>query len=105
MSGFRSGQYDAIYLKISLSSFFLRLLNVSAAIAIRCRFLVLTLFASNQDGSITDEERNYLKVRGKDIGLYILGATMISKEGMSTHNILLLWLKKIFHHLKKEQKL
>ena len=46
----------------------------------------LTLFASNQDGSITDEERNYLKVRGKDIGLYILGATMISKEGMSTLN-------------------
>ena len=46
----------------------------------------LTLFTSNQDGSITDEERNYLKVRGKDIGLYILGATMISKEGMSTLN-------------------
>ena len=46
----------------------------------------LTLFASNQDGSITDEERNYLKVRGKDIGLYILGATIISKEGMSTLN-------------------
>ena len=46
----------------------------------------LTLFASNPDGTITDEERNYLKVRGKDIGLYILGATIISKEGMSTPN-------------------
>ena len=46
----------------------------------------LSLFAANQDGSITDEERNYLKIRGKDIGLYILGATIISKEGMSTLN-------------------
>ena len=46
----------------------------------------LSLLGANQDGSITDEERNYLKVRGKDIGLYILGATMISKEGMSTLN-------------------
>ena len=46
----------------------------------------LTLFASNPDGSMTDEERNYLKLRGKDIGLYILGATIISKEGMSTLN-------------------
>ena len=43
----------------------------------------LTLFSSNPDGSINDEEREYLKLRGTGIGLYILGATAISQEGIA----------------------
>ena len=43
----------------------------------------LTLFSSNPDGTINDEEREYLKVRGTGIGLYILGATAISQEGIA----------------------
>ena len=35
-----------------------------------------------EDGLMTDEEREYLKVRATDIGLYILGCSVISKEGM-----------------------
>ena len=43
----------------------------------------LTLFSSNPDGSINEGERNYLKVRGTGIGLYILGATVVTKEGIA----------------------
>ena len=79
-------------------------LNNGVEIDNRLAIPPLTLFTSNQDGSITDEERNYLKVRGKDIGLYILGATIISKEGMSTLNFPIAMSEKD-HRLKKEQKL
>ena len=43
----------------------------------------LTLFASNPDGTINDDEREYLKVRGTGIGLYILGATAVTQEGLT----------------------
>ena len=42
----------------------------------------LTLFGSNQDGSVSEEERDYLKLRATNIGLYILGATAVSQEGI-----------------------
>ena len=42
----------------------------------------LTLFGSNQDGSVSEEEREYLKLRATNIGLYILGATAVSQEGI-----------------------
>jgi len=41
------------------------------------------LFSSNPDGTINDQEREYLKVRGTGIGLYILGATAVSQEGIA----------------------
>ena len=43
----------------------------------------LTLWASKPDGSINDDEREYLKVRGTGIGLYILGATAVNQEGLT----------------------
>jgi 2,4-dienoyl-CoA reductase-like NADH-dependent reductase (Old Yellow Enzyme family) len=43
----------------------------------------LTLFASNPDGTINDDEREYLKFRGTGIGLYILGATAVNQEGLT----------------------
>ena len=43
----------------------------------------LTLFSSNPDGTINDEEREYLKVRGTGIGLYILGATAVTQNGIA----------------------
>ena len=46
----------------------------------------LTLLGSNPDGTISEEERNYLNQRGKNIGLYILGATAVSQEGISFPN-------------------
>ena len=42
----------------------------------------LTLFSSNPDGSINDGERNYLKLRGTGVGMYILGATAVSQDGL-----------------------
>ena len=42
----------------------------------------LTLFGSNQDGSVSEEEKEYLKLRATNIGLYILGATAVSQEGI-----------------------
>ena len=46
----------------------------------------LTLFGSNLDGSVSDEEREYLKLRATNIGLYILGATAVSQEGIAFYN-------------------
>ena len=42
----------------------------------------MTVFGSNKDGTINDEEREYLKLRATWIGLYILGATAVSQEGI-----------------------
>ena len=47
----------------------------------------ITLLASNQNGSISQEERNYLKDRAKNIGLYILGSSAVSPEGISFPNM------------------
>ena len=46
----------------------------------------LTLFGSNPDGSASDEEREYLKLRATNIGLYILGAAAVSQEGIAFYN-------------------
>ena len=47
----------------------------------------ITLFGSNQDGSISNEERNYLNNRAKNVGLYILGGTAVSQEGIAFPNM------------------
>ena len=61
------------------------ILNNNVEISNRLAVAPMGLSAANSDGSMTDEEREYLKVRGTDIGLYILGASVISKEGMSSN--------------------
>ena len=43
----------------------------------------MTIFGSNPDGTVGDQEREYLKLRATDIGLYILGATSVSQEGIA----------------------
>ena len=58
-------------------------LNNNVEVSNRLVVAPITLFSSNVDGSINDEERKYLKIRGKDIGIYILGSTSISPEGIS----------------------
>ena len=58
------------------------ILNNNVEISNRLVVAPMGFSASNSDGSMTDEEREYLKVRGTDIGLYIFGASIISKEGM-----------------------
>ena len=46
----------------------------------------LTLMLSNPDGTINDFEKEYLKVRAKNIGMYILGAEAINQEGIAFLN-------------------
>ena len=46
----------------------------------------MTLFGSNPDGTISEEERNFYKQRATGIGLYILGATCVSLEGLAFDN-------------------
>ena len=38
----------------------------------------LTLFGSNQDGSVSKQEKEYLNQRATNMGMYILGATAVS---------------------------
>ena len=46
----------------------------------------LTLFGSNPDGTFGEEEKNFYKQRATGIGLYILGATCVSLEGLAFDN-------------------
>lgn len=59
------------------------ILNNNVEVPGRLVVAPLTLFSSNPDGTINDEEREYLKLRGTDIGLYILGATAVSQNGIA----------------------
>ena len=61
-------------------------LNNKVEIKNRIAIAPITLYASNPDGSMTDEEREYLKIRGTDIGIYIFGASYVSKEGMTSND-------------------
>ena len=62
------------------------ILNNNIQVQNRLVIAPLTLMASNPDGSISDEEREYLKLRGTNIGLYIFGGTAVSKEGITFIN-------------------
>ena len=42
----------------------------------------LSIYGADDTGKITDEERFYLKSRATGIGLYILGASAVSVEGI-----------------------
>ena len=46
----------------------------------------MTLFGSNPDGTISEEEKEFLKIRATNVGLYILGATCTSLEGLAFDN-------------------
>ena len=62
------------------------ILNNKVEVPNRLAVAPLTLFASNADGTINNDEREYLKLRGTGIGLYILGATAVAKEGLTFLN-------------------
>ena len=60
------------------------LLNNNVPVKNRLIIAPISLFSANVDGSVNEEERKYLKSRGKDIGIYILGSTAISPEGITS---------------------
>ena len=46
----------------------------------------MTIYGSNPDGTYGEEEKNFYKNRATGIGLYILGATCVSQEGLTFEN-------------------
>ena len=62
------------------------ILNNSVEVPNHLAIAPLTLFSSNPDGTINDQEREYLKQRATNIGLYILGAQVVSQEGITAMN-------------------
>ena len=58
------------------------ILNNKVEVPGRLAVAPLTLFSSNPDGTINDGEREYLKMRGTGIGLYILGAVAVTQNGI-----------------------
>ena len=63
------------------------ILNNKVEVPNRLAVAPITLFSSNPDGTINDQEREYLKMRGTNIGLYILGATAVSQEGITAYGL------------------
>ena len=47
----------------------------------------LILFSCNDNGTINDEEREYLKLRATNIGIYVLGAAVVSQEGITAEGL------------------
>ena len=62
-------------------------LNNNIEVQNRLAVAPITLFSCNPDGTINDEEREYLKLRATNIGIYILGAVTVSQEGITTGGI------------------
>ena len=62
------------------------ILNNKVEVKNRLVIAPITLLGSNSDGTISEEEREYLKIRGTDIGIYILGSTAVSQEGITFLN-------------------
>ena len=62
------------------------ILNNGVEIKNRLVIAPITLFSSNPDGTLNDAEKEYLSLRAKEIGLYILGATSVNQEGISFEN-------------------
>jgi 2,4-dienoyl-CoA reductase-like NADH-dependent reductase (Old Yellow Enzyme family) len=58
-------------------------LNNGVEIQSRLVAAPVSLFASDSNKVITDEERDFLKVRGKNYGLYILGATSVTQDAIA----------------------
>ena len=58
-------------------------LNNNVEVPSRLVIPPLTLFSSNPDGTISDGEREYLKLRATNVGLYILGAEAVNQEGIA----------------------
>ncbi len=46
----------------------------------------MTIYDSNPDGTYGEEEKNFYQHRATGIGLYILGATCVSQEGLTFEN-------------------
>ena len=63
------------------------ILNNNVEVPSRLAVAPITLFSCNEDGTINDEEREYLKLRGTNIGLYILGAAVVSQEGITAEGL------------------
>ena len=59
------------------------ILNNKVEVPSRLVIPPLTLVSSNLDGSISEGEKEYLKVRATNVGLYILGAEAINQEGIA----------------------
>ena len=55
-------------------------LNNGVEIQSRLVAAPVSLFASDANVPITDDERDFLKVRGKNYGLYILGAVSVTQD-------------------------
>jgi len=61
-------------------------LNNNVEVPSRLVAAPLTLFCSDPKIAISDEERDFLGTRGKNYGLYILGACAVSREGIAFNN-------------------
>ncbi len=61
-------------------------LNNGISVPNRLVIAPLTIMLSNPDGTINDVEKEYLCIRAKDIGMYILGAEAINQEGIAFLN-------------------
>ena len=100
----RSTKKSLICLKVTIKIFFLIVINLKVKIEntrLFSKYILnnkvqvpglltiapITLFGSNPDGSISDEERNYLNNRAKNVGLYILGSNAVSQEGIAFPNM------------------
>ena len=61
-------------------------LNNNVEVPGRLAIAPMVIFGADDSGQVTDEERSYLAHRAAGIGLYILGASAVSVEGIGIKN-------------------
>ena len=61
--------------------------TLNNGIIIKNRLVVapMTHYGSHADGSISDEERAFLRNRATDFGLFIIAAMLVSPDGQTFH--------------------
>ncbi|MCW9714622.1 NADH-dependent flavin oxidoreductase [Avibacterium sp. 21-594] len=60
-------------------------LNNQVEIKNRLVVAPMTHFASNPDGTLSDQERQFLQHRAQDMGMFITAATLVSESGKAFH--------------------
>lgn len=72
---FMANDYSNLFLPYTL--------NNGVTVPNRLAVAPLTLYCQNPDGTVSDDERDFLKHHGEGFGLYVTGATLVDAGGQS----------------------
>ena len=76
---FMANDYSNLFLPYTL--------NNGVTVPNRLAVAPLTLSCQNPDGTVSDDERDFLKHHGEGFGLYVTGATLVDAGGQDRKSV------------------